>query len=102
MSNQVTQVFATTSISFFDMMEMPKDKLTYTTRENLIRGLSSHIIEHIEDLPVAYSRECEFNTYSNGVERITIRVNLISDEELTRLRSIENELNILKFERGIK
>ena len=95
MKKELEQISSRMFISMQDILHMPKEELQEIVNRQLVRGLAEVIIDEMETLPVTYIKETEVNT---GGEVHKIRINIISDEELKRLHSIEEneELNQLR------
>ena len=94
MKKELEQIQSRMFISIRDIVSIPKDKLQDVINNQLVRGLSEVIINEMETLPVTYIKETDLNT---GGEVHKIKINIISDEELKRLHSIEDELFLIKL-----
>jgi hypothetical protein len=86
------QVFAVTTVDQQTMLRISKYELQKKTKRELAHWIANFIIEHMSELPATYKVEKE-NTHFQGAEEHTLHLNLISDEEIKRLRHIEHMYN---------
>lgn len=88
MNNNVERIGAMVIMPLIDIVRIPRERLTEIINEQLARELSHFIINNMELLPISYRKNIDANT---GNQEHTIKINLISNEELKRLRKIESE-----------
>jgi hypothetical protein len=91
MYNPIEKIFAIIKITPEDISSIPKNELESIIKHKLARILSEYIVEHMEELPVVLEKAPQISTFFDHGEIHEIRVNLISDEELKRLKNIEYE-----------
>ena len=87
MIRNVETVFSTTVVSSYEMSGIPREQIDGHVNEHLSHCLAEHIMKNIKELPVNYKMEIDPRM---GDEIHTLKVNIISTEELLRLRDVEN------------
>lgn len=88
MNKDYSQLFAQFILSMSDQLNMPDERKKEIIRNQLSRELAQYINNNMGELPINYNKVIDRST---GSESYTIRINLISDEELRRLRDIESQ-----------
>jgi hypothetical protein len=89
MSKDIVQLFATTVLSDMEIECIPNDDLKDIVNHQLTRTLADTIMDNIKDSPVEYKVEPLITQYEYPKRRYMIRINIISDAELSRLKRIE-------------
>jgi len=77
-------------ISIDELIDIPAAKLKEIINKELSFKIADVLMKEIDNLPVVYSKETDSNS---GGEVHRLRLNIISNEELKRLRTIERDYN---------
>lgn len=85
----VISMYATTKIDKY-MCRLPPEEIEKMVKSQLTYNLSKEIMEALERGRVPYKVTLEVDPLLGAWDNHTIRINLISDKELDRLRNIEN------------
>lgn len=97
---EIASVYSSATINEYDIKNVPRDKLVNYTKRDLAYGLADTILKNHKTLPIQHKIEIENTTYLPDRTHI-IKINLISDEELKRLKEIERRYDDLlhKYDR---
>jgi len=79
--------------SMMDMFTIPNGKLKGYVNRRLMGCVAETLTNNLKDIPVIFTNETDIDT---GNEIYEMRFNLISNEEIKRLRKMEIELFELK------
>jgi hypothetical protein len=90
MIQDIIQIYSSFDIPLIDRTRIPKEAKERIVKNNLARELSEYIIENTDKVPVYFTERIIPET---GAEEHRLRINIISDDELRRLRDIEREFN---------
>ena len=86
MDKNIEKISSSMFISMHDMITIPKFKLKEIVNGQLAQGLAYYITNHMDELPAYHTVDTDPNT---GQEEHRVRINIISDSELKRLKDIE-------------
>lgn len=85
---EIARIFSSCTVSQRDIINMQSDQLEAYRRRELAYRLSEFILKNYETLPIEH--KVEFDNIAHSPDQThTIRVNIISDKELSRLKRIE-------------
>lgn len=93
-NKHIERVYSTHVVSGSDKMKIPKDVLDKIVKNQLAQGIANLIVDGLDNLPISYTIEYDDITNSPA-ERHAIKMNLISDDELKRLKKVECMYNSL-------
>lgn len=96
MSKEIEQIFAIVSINELAKTNIPEEILENKIKKDLVYEISKQIIVHWDELPINYTKRCE-ESPNIFMEEHRIQLNIISNEELRRLRKIEQDYNMIQF-----
>ena len=86
MKKEIEKIMSETTLTMHELFSIPKERHNEIVNRNLSHGIAETIINNIQDLPVEYMHRTDEIT---GNEIYRLKVNIISDDELKRLRLIE-------------
>ena len=88
MARDLERIGSSMSLSLSELISIQKKQQGIVNRD-LAQGISYYITNHMDELPCQYIVERD----SNGGEYHQVRINIISDKELFRLRDIERQVS---------
>lgn len=91
----IDKICSTYIVSDSDKMKIPKDALDRITKNQLAQNIANFIVENLDGLPIKYEIKHDY-IINPSAEKHTIKMNLISDDELRRLKEIEYMYNDLR------
>jgi len=86
MKKEIEKITSEMALSMSEILSIPQEKHAEIINRQLSHGIAETIINNIQDLPVKYTHRTDEMT---GEEIYRLRFNIISDDELKRLRLIE-------------
>jgi hypothetical protein len=96
MKQEVIQIFTSIGISREEMIRVPEEVIGRKINNELARGIAHYIMDNTEKIPMTIEKRQLIER--DGEEHI-LRLNIISDEELRRLRQIERDMEQLRYSR---
>lgn len=88
----IEQICSEYVVDMCDIVKISKEDLDYMIKRNLAKELSEFIFNNIEILPINYTVK---NDDKKAEYIYKVKMNVISDKELKRLRKIEHMYNDL-------
>jgi F0F1-type ATP synthase delta subunit len=96
MKEDLSKIYSSTTIKGLEKYKVPEEVIERRIKSDLANGLAHFIVDNMEKIPSETRRS--YN-HKNDEEEIIMEINIISDEELRRLRQIEIDYNQLRFGR---
>ena len=97
MIKDLITVYSTTTINEYEKLKAKEEDIQNRVNHVLAYNLAIYILENQDKIPMEIMKKFDYQTNN---EEIRMEMNIISNDEIQRLKMIEEDYNRIRFDRS--